>query len=272
MSPHASVSVVVATLDGGERLVALVEQLSAVLDEPWPDHEIVLVDDGGSPADPTWQTIARLAGGSAHITGVRLAARAGQLPAFFAGVAASRGRRIVAIDDDFEIDPSHVTAVLAPLDEGFDAVSGWRVDRRRRSTGARIALSSAYWWAMRRIARVPFHDPGCGLKAFRREVLVAVAAEGGSALQGLRPLWAVSRHAPRTTDVRVPWEPGHRPSTYRWADLVRLAADLAAHVARRRIGRSTRPGREVAPYEVAEVVRAEPGRSSAPGHRGQTDL
>jgi dolichol-phosphate mannosyltransferase len=79
---------------------------------------------------------------------------------------------VVTLDGDGQNDPVDIAALLARLDEtGADMVAGVRVNRndswlRRRMS--RIANRVRQW-----ILRDGVTDTGCGLKAFRREVVDA---------------------------------------------------------------------------------------------------
>lgn len=60
--------------------------------------------------------------------------------------------------------------LLEKIEEGFDVVSGWRVNRQdsflTRTIPSRIAN-----WLISKVTGVPLHDYGCTLKAYRRDVL-----------------------------------------------------------------------------------------------------
>jgi glycosyltransferase involved in cell wall biosynthesis len=66
---------------------------------------------------------------------------------------------------------------LAKLEEGFDLVSGWRLDRQdhpiKRNFLSRVANS-----LISRTTGVQLHDYGCSLKAYRREVLQGINLYG----------------------------------------------------------------------------------------------
>jgi glycosyltransferase involved in cell wall biosynthesis len=55
------------------------------------------------------------------------------------------------------------------IEEGYDVVSGWRVDRQDKFT--RRLPSRIANWIISKVTGIPLHDYGCTLKAYKREVL-----------------------------------------------------------------------------------------------------
>ena len=76
---------------------------------------------------------------------------------------------MVMIDADLQNYPEDIPLLIEKLDEGFDMVSGWRV--QRQDTAFRRMASKALNYFVARITKVPLHDYGCALKAFRRDVV-----------------------------------------------------------------------------------------------------
>ena len=93
----------------------------------------------------------------------------GQTAALAAGFEYAHGDVIVSLDGDLQNDPVDIPRLLAKLDEGYDLVNGWRVNRQdpflRRRLPSQIANRM-----ISLTTRVKLHDYGCTLKAFRREV------------------------------------------------------------------------------------------------------
>jgi glycosyltransferase involved in cell wall biosynthesis len=128
----------------------------------------VLVDDGSS--DGTWPLLERLADADPSLNLVRFRRNFGQTAAMQAGLDAARGRQIVTMDADLQNDPADIRRLLEKLDEGFDVVSGWRVDRKDKYWSRRVPSAAAnklISW----ISKVRLHDYGCTLKAYRRDVV-----------------------------------------------------------------------------------------------------
>src|SRR6478752_3695402 len=89
-----------------------------------PSWELVLVDDGST--DATFTELEALALADAHVKVVRLRRNFGQSAATQAGLDAAAGDVIATMDGDLQNDPADIPAMLAKLDEGYDAVLGLR--------------------------------------------------------------------------------------------------------------------------------------------------
>ena len=98
----------------------------------------------------------------------------GQSAAVRSGVAAARAPVIVTLDGDGQNDPAFIPALLTALasDPKIGLVAGQRVGRksgRFKQVQSRIANG-----ARKAVLRDGTRDTGCGLKAFRREVFLAL--------------------------------------------------------------------------------------------------
>src|SRR5262249_34681180 len=94
----------------------------------------------------------------------------GEAAALSAGFDAARGDIVVTLDGDGQNDPADIPKLLAKLAEGYDAVSGRRL-KREEAFFTKVLPS---WVANRLIVLatgVPVYDCGCGLKAYRRDVV-----------------------------------------------------------------------------------------------------
>jgi hypothetical protein len=85
---------------------------------------------------------------------------------------------VVTLDGDGQNDPHDIPALLAKMDEGYPVVSGWRRTRQedywKRILPSRLANGLIAW-----ATGMPVHDCGCGLKAYRREILAGVSLPQG---------------------------------------------------------------------------------------------
>ena len=84
---------------------------------------------------------------------------------------------VITIDADLQNDPADIPALVTKMAEGYDVVSGWRVDRQDRFLDRRlpsILANRLIGWS----TGVRIHDYGCSLKAYRREVLADVRLYG----------------------------------------------------------------------------------------------
>ncbi len=169
------ISIVVPVLNEEESIPALHQRLTEALGQAGCSYEILVVDDGST--DRSFEILCELQAQDEHLHVVRFRRNYGQTAAFAAGFDRARGDVVVTIDADLQNDPADIPALLAKMAEGYDVVSGWRVDRQDRFLDRRlpsILANRLIGWA----TGVRIHDYGCSLKAYRREVLADVHLYG----------------------------------------------------------------------------------------------
>jgi glycosyltransferase involved in cell wall biosynthesis len=166
------VSVVVPVYNESESIPHLLEQVAAALRPLARPFEIILVDDGST--DGSWEIIDGLTSRYPELIGLRLGRNYGQTAGLMAGIHESRGAIVVTMDGDLQNDPADIPRLMAKVEEGYEIVSGWR--RQRQDTWLSRKLPSLIANALiRRVARVPIHDQGCALKAYRGELVRSIA-------------------------------------------------------------------------------------------------
>lgn len=162
-----TLSVVIPVFNEEDNLRPLHESLTKALTDY--SYELVFVDDGS--ADGSLNELIRLTEvDPKHTRVVELGRNHGQTAAIAAGIDYSDGEVVVLMDADLQNDPADIPMMLKKIDEGFDVVSGWRVDRKDPFL-TRILPSRMANWLISKVTSVPLHDYGCTLKAYRREVL-----------------------------------------------------------------------------------------------------
>jgi glycosyltransferase involved in cell wall biosynthesis len=169
------ISVVVPVLNEEESLPLLHDSLTEVLAESDLSYEIIVVDDGST--DRSLQILRELQARDGNLRVVCFRRNYGQTAAFAAGFDRAQGDIVVTIDADLQNDPADIPALVAQLREGYDVVSGWRVDRQDRFLDRRLPSMLAnrfIGW----VTGVRIHDYGCSLKAYRRDVLTDVRLYG----------------------------------------------------------------------------------------------
>ncbi len=197
----ASISVVVPVYNEVENLRSLHGALTQALGGR--AYSLVFVDDGS--ADGSQAVLGELAGEDPqHVRLVELRRNFGQTAAIAAGIDHADGEVIVLIDADMQNDPADIPSMLEKIEQGYDVVSGWRVDRQDRLLTRKIPSRVANW-LISRVTGVKLHDYGCTLKAYRREVLQGfrlygemhrfIPAYAGSV--GARIIEVPVRHHPR---------------------------------------------------------------------------
>ena len=169
-------SVIVPVFNETESLPLLHQAFHQALDSQNFDWEVVYVDDGSS--DGSQEILEQLASqDSRHVTVVLLRRNFGQTAAIAAGIDHALGEVIVLIDADLQNDPEDIPMLIDHIHQGYDVVSGWRVNRQDKMITRRLPSQMANW-LISKVTGVNLHDYGCTLKAYRREVLTGFKLYG----------------------------------------------------------------------------------------------
>ena len=166
------VSVVVPVRNEAGNVAPLLAEIEAALSGRFA-FEAVYVDDGSSDATPV--ELARIAAEKPWLTVLRHEASCGQSCAVRSGVRAARGAIIVTLDGDGQNDPAYIPALVQKLreaGEGTGLVAGQRLGRK--DTGFKRWQSKIANSVRGRVLNDGTRDTGCGLKAVRREVYLAL--------------------------------------------------------------------------------------------------
>ncbi len=160
-------SVVIPVHNEVENLVALLDELAAVLSSQHRSYEVIVIDDGS--LDGTAQLLRKLTAERGYLKAIFFRRNFGQTAAFDAGFRAAAGTLVVTMDGDLQNDPRDIPAMLDRLEGDCDMVAGWRRNRQDalvlRKVPSRIAN-----WLIRKATGTTIHDLGCSLRAYRREV------------------------------------------------------------------------------------------------------
>lgn len=170
--PAPAVSIVVPVRNEAGNIAPLVTEIAAALEGRWA-FEIVYVNDGST--DATAAQLAELMAMRRNLRHVRHAASCGQSAAVRTGVRAARGVVVATLDGDGQNDPAFLPALIeAVMAEGgrIGLAAGQRVGRK--DTGFKKVQSRVANAVRGALLRDGTRDSGCGLKAFRREVFLAL--------------------------------------------------------------------------------------------------
>jgi glycosyltransferase involved in cell wall biosynthesis len=168
-------SVVIPVYNEETNIEPLYRGLKEVLEGVGLSYEIVVVDDGST--DGSFEVLRELHRGDQALKVIRLRRNFGQAAAFAAGFDRAVGETVVSMDADLQFDPADIRKLLDKIAEGYDIVSGWRVDRQEAFLTRRLPSMAANW-LISRITGVKLHDYGCSLKAYRSEVIRNVQLYG----------------------------------------------------------------------------------------------
>ncbi len=214
-------SIVVPVYNEQDNILPLYERVSVALREIGEDYEVILVNDGST--DLTEVHLKTIAARDAHIKVVNFRRNFGQTAAMMAGIDFARGDIIVGLDGDLQNDPNDIPKLLAKLDEGYDVVSGWRLNRKDASLKRNLPSRMANW-LISIISGIHLHDYGCTLKAYKREVVKGVRLYGE--MHRFIPIYA-SWQGGRVTEIPVNHFPRvHGHSKYGLERVVKVILDL----------------------------------------------
>ena len=122
------ISVVIPILNEEPSISPLSEKLTTALSSLGQEYEVIFVNDGST--DGTRARLREISLKDRHFKAVHFRRKSGQTAAMTAGFDHAQGDIIITMDGDLQNDPSDIGKLLAKLDEGYDLVSGWRVDRQ----------------------------------------------------------------------------------------------------------------------------------------------
>jgi dolichol-phosphate mannosyltransferase len=167
-----AVSIVVPVRNEAENVAPLIAEIGAALDGRWP-YEIIYVNDGST--DATGERLAAVMKQRGNLRQIRHTVSSGQSAAVRSGVRAARGSIVATLDGDGQNDPAFLPGLISAIETGGDRiglVAGQRVGRK--DTGFKKMQSRVANGVRNAILRDGTRDTGCGLKAFRREVFLAM--------------------------------------------------------------------------------------------------
>ena len=165
------VSIVVPVRNEAENIAPLVAEIAAAL--AGRRFEVIYVNDGST--DATEAELKRLKAHHPWLRQVRHARSCGQSAALRTGMAAARAPVVATLDGDGQNDPAFLPKLIDALQAGaprIGLVAGQRVGRK---ASAFKKFQSRIANAVRgAILRDGTRDSGCGLKAFSRELGLAL--------------------------------------------------------------------------------------------------
>ncbi len=161
--------VVVPAFDEAENLEVLVPRILDHLDLIPGGGHVLVVDDGSRDSTPDVMAKLCTDNDRVHVDrSVRNRGKAAAMQRGFALAIDSDATAIVMMDADGQDDPAELPRLVARLDDGFDLVTGARVERNDRFV--KRHTSRLYNWATGRLSGAPGRDFNSGFKAMRPDV------------------------------------------------------------------------------------------------------
>ncbi len=167
-----AVSIVVPVRNEAENVAPLIAEIVASLDGRWI-YEIIYVDDGST--DATAERLLAAMRERPNLRQIRHTKSSGQSAAVRSGVRAARGPIVATLDGDGQNNPAFLPALISAIENGGERIglaAGQRVGRK--DTGFKKLQSRIANAIRNAILRDGTRDTGCGLKAIRREVFLAL--------------------------------------------------------------------------------------------------
>lgn len=168
-------SVVIPLYNEAQSIEPLYEELSAALAGIGRTYEVIIVDDGSR--DESYERLRAVHERDARWQVIRFRRNFGQTAGFSAGFAAARGEIVITSDADLQNDPRDIPKLLDKMAEGYDIVSGWRMNRKEPFLSRRLPSMMANRM-ISGTTGVVLHDYGCSLKAYHKEVVKGVRLYG----------------------------------------------------------------------------------------------
>ena len=171
-SAAPAVSIVVPVRNEVANIAPLVAEIARALGNEL-SYEVIYVNDGS--ADDTQAELARLMASRPWLRQIKHQSPCGQSAAVHTGVLHARAPVIVTLDGDGQNDPAFIRPLLEKLAAGaprVGLVAGQRVGRK--ASGFKKFQSNVANGVRGALLRDGTRDTGCGLKAFRRDLFLAL--------------------------------------------------------------------------------------------------
>lgn len=201
MSQVKSISIVVPLYNEEENVKEVYNSIRNVVEKLSYEYEIIFVDDGSSDKTPDY--IRELAKEDSHLKMAIFKFNCGQTAAMQAGFDLAKNEVVIPMDGDMQNDPSDIPRLVEKIEEGYDVVSGWRKHRKDTFINRKLPSIIANK-LISYIGKVPLHDYGCSLKAYRRDILIHITLYGE--MHRFIPIYA-SWYGAKVTEIPVKHHP-----------------------------------------------------------------
>src|SRR5207237_1933114 len=172
-------SVVIPCFNEEDRLPATVDAIKKYLGARGDRYELILADDGS--VDGTQKVIAAAMAGASNVRNVHLVQNRGKGRALAAGVAMSRGDRVLLTDADLSTPIEELPKLEARLDAGAGVAIGSRSIKGSQIVISqpvyRVLMGKTFNLIVQTLLLPGLWDTQCGFKLFRGDLARAVFAE-----------------------------------------------------------------------------------------------
>ena len=213
-------SIVVPVYNEEVNVSMLYRRINEALKKEKFSYEIIFVDDGSS--DNTFSIIKKIANSDKKLKVIKFMRNFGQTAAFYEGFQQAKGKIIISMDGDLQNDPFDIPRLVKKLDEGYDAVCGWRYNRIDSFSKKFVSAFANIFRKM--LTKEKIHDSGCSLRAYK-----------ASAIKSLDLFGEMHRYIPslllwkgfKITEIKVNHLPRmHGKTKYNFTRLLKGGLDL----------------------------------------------
>ncbi len=162
-------SIIIPVYNEVESLPSLMDALRTVLEETAKRYELIFVDDGS--IDGSSEILADFVAAYPEVVVVTQRRNFGKSAALNIGFHIARGAIIITMDADLQDRPEEIPTLIAKIDEGYDLVIGWRVNRLSNDPLSKTLPSRLANFVTTTVSGVALKDMNSGLKAYRSEVV-----------------------------------------------------------------------------------------------------
>jgi glycosyltransferase involved in cell wall biosynthesis len=169
------ISIILPVYNEKDNVALQYQEIIKAVDPLKLKFEVLFVDDGS--IDGSIDVLRNIALRDRRVKVIHFRRNFGQTAAMSAGIDFSSGKIVILMDADLQNDPHDIPRLLEKIHEGYDVVSGWRVNRKDKLISRKIPSRIANR-LISFVSGVVLHDFGCSLKAYRGEVLRSVKLYG----------------------------------------------------------------------------------------------
>jgi len=171
-------SVIIPVYNEEANVPFLYRRLKEVLSGTAYSWELIFVDDGSTDGSlRVLREIKEESDNPLRLRIVQLSRNFGQHPALIAGFSAARGKVLITIDADLQIDPEYIVEIMHKMTSGFDFVSGVRL-RREGSLLLRRFPSRILNLLLRSVTGKKLRDYNCPFNAMGSHIALAMREYG----------------------------------------------------------------------------------------------
>lgn len=215
------ISVVIPVYNEEGNLEALFERLCASMDKIGRPWEVVFTNDGSK--DKSGEILREFAKRRPeNVKLIDFNGNFGQHTAIIAAFERVSGKIVVTLDADLQNPPEEIYKLVEKIDEGYDAVGGFR--KEREDTVGRRYASKIVNFMREKMTSIKMADQGCMLRAYTIGVVRSVLATNERSM--FIPALAYT-FAANPVDVEVEHSARNSgESKYSYYKLLRLNFDL----------------------------------------------